>query len=77
MPPGTLRSRSFILFTMRVGLPHLGQSVLLDVSIIFLRSAVLATLAMFVVLSVNGSRGVWSANPQQCSVELPGRKAET
>jgi len=31
---------------MRVGLPHLGQSVLLVVSIIFLRSAVLAILAM-------------------------------
>src|SRR5215472_15486701 len=46
MPPGTLRSRSFTRFTMRVGLPHLGQSVLLDVSIIFLRSAVLATLAI-------------------------------
>ena len=46
MPPGTFRSRSFTRFTMRVGFPHLGQSVLLDVSIIFLRSAVLATLAM-------------------------------
>jgi hypothetical protein len=46
MPPGVLRSRSFIRFTIRVGLPHLGQSVLLVVSIIFLRSAVLAILAM-------------------------------
>jgi len=46
MPPGVLRSRSFTRFTMRVGLPHLGQSVLLVVSIIFLRSAVLAILAM-------------------------------
>jgi hypothetical protein len=31
---------------MRVGLPHLGQSVLLVVSITFLRSAVLAILAI-------------------------------
>ena len=35
IPPGTPRSRSFTRFTMRVGLPHLGQSVLLDVSISF------------------------------------------
>src|SRR5215471_12243409 len=41
-PPGTFRSRSFTRLTMRVGLPHFGQSVLLEVSIIFLRSAVLA-----------------------------------
>jgi len=45
-PPGMPRSRSFTRFTMRVGLLHLGQSVLLDVSITFLRSAVLAILAM-------------------------------
>ena len=44
-PPGTPRSRSFTRFTMRVGLEHLGQSVLLVVSITFLRSAVLAILA--------------------------------
>src|SRR5260370_4682473 len=42
-----LRSRSFMRFTMRVGLPHLGQSVLLLVSMTFLRSAVLAIFAMF------------------------------
>jgi len=41
-PPGTFRSRSFTRFTMRVGLPHFGQSVLLEVSITFLRSAVFA-----------------------------------
>jgi hypothetical protein len=35
---------------MRVGLLHLGQSVLLEVSIIFLRSAVLAILAIVHVL---------------------------
>ena len=35
MPPGTPRSRSFTRFTMRVGLPHLGQSVLFEVSISF------------------------------------------
>src|SRR5437588_3817616 len=44
------RSRSFTLFTMRVGLLHLGQSVLLEVSITFLRSAVLAILAMSITL---------------------------
>ena len=54
MPPGTLRSRSLIRFTIRVGLPHLGQSVLLDVSIIFLRSAVLAILAMIQYSPVEG-----------------------
>ena len=45
-PPGTPRSRSFTRFTMRVGLLHLGQSVLLDVSITFWRSAVFATFAI-------------------------------
>src|SRR5579863_9007345 len=43
-PPGTPRSRSFIRLTMRVDLPHLGQSVLLLVSMTFLRSAVFAIL---------------------------------
>src|SRR6266496_4535370 len=46
MPPGTLRSRSFTRLTMRVGLAHLGQLVLLEVSITFLRSPVFAILAM-------------------------------
>lgn len=46
IPPPMPRSRSFTRFTMRVGLEHLGQSVLLVVSIIFLRSAVLAIFAM-------------------------------
>ena len=45
-PPGMPRSRSLTRFTMRVDLPHLGQSVLLEVSITFLRSAVLAILAI-------------------------------
>src|SRR5579871_3515532 len=45
MPPGTPRSRSLTRLTMRVALPHLGQSVLLVVSMIFLRSAVFAILA--------------------------------
>src|ERR1700761_9241433 len=40
------RSRSLTRLTIRVGLLHFGQSVLLDVSITFLRSAVLAILAM-------------------------------
>src|ERR1700692_4332438 len=45
-PPGTLRSRSFTRLTIRVGLPHFGQLVLLDVSITFLRSPVFAILAI-------------------------------
>lgn len=48
IPPGMLRSRSFTRFTMRVGFPHLGQSVLFDVSITFLRSAVFAIFAIAV-----------------------------
>src|SRR5271170_7208221 len=51
-PPGTPRSRSFTRFTIRVGLPHFGQSVLFEVSITFLRSAVLAILAMKISLNV-------------------------
>src|SRR5512135_1154074 len=49
MPPWMPRSRSFRRFTTRVALPHLGQSVLLDVSITFLRSAVLAILRAMVL----------------------------
>ena len=45
-PPGMPRSRSLTRFTMRVGLPHFGQSVDFDVSIAFLRSPVFAILAM-------------------------------
>ena len=56
-PPGTPRSRSFTRFTIRVPLPHLGQSVLLDVSMTFLRSAVLAILAIVCLLAVF-SRGI-------------------
>src|ERR1700678_1789314 len=44
------RSRSFTRFTTRVGLEHLGQSVLLLVSITFLRSPVLAIFAIMLVL---------------------------
>jgi len=43
-----LRSRSFTRFTSRVGLAHLGQLVLFEVSITFLRSPVFAILAIFV-----------------------------
>jgi hypothetical protein len=50
-PPGTLRSRSFTRLTMRVGLPHFGQSVLFEVSISFLRSAVFAILAIIHLLA--------------------------
>src|SRR5215831_5047817 len=46
IPPGTFGSRSFTRFTMRVGLLHFGQSVDFVVSIAFLRSPVLAILAM-------------------------------
>ena len=46
MPPGTLRSRSFTRIATRVGLLHLGQSVLLAVSMILLRLASLAIFAM-------------------------------
>ena len=45
-PPGTPRSRSLMRLTMRVGLPHLGQSVDFVVSITFLRSPVFAILAI-------------------------------
>lgn len=50
-PPGTPRSRSLTRFTMRVGLEHLGQSVLLVVSISFLRSPVFAIFAMLFPIS--------------------------
>src|SRR5579872_41371 len=57
------RSRSLTRLTMRVGLEHFGQSVLLVVSIIFLRSAVLATLAMGVApRDLNGALGCGGAN---------------
>jgi hypothetical protein len=45
IPPGMLRSRSLTRFAILVGLPHLGQAVLFDVSMIFLRSAVFAIFA--------------------------------
>src|SRR5215469_17023086 len=50
-----LRSRSFTRFTRRVGLPHFGQSVLLVVSMTFLRSAVFAIFA--IALSWDDSSG--------------------
>src|SRR3954462_7988895 len=46
MPPGTFFPASFTRLTMRVGLPHLGQSVDFVVSISFLRSAVFAIFAI-------------------------------
>src|SRR6201992_516036 len=49
-PPGVPRSRSLTRFTMRVGLEHLGQSVLLLVSMNFLRSPVLAIFAIMLAL---------------------------
>jgi hypothetical protein len=59
IPPGTPRSRSFTRFTMRVGLPHFGQSVLLVVSITFLRSAV---FAIFTILSWQKLAGIGQAS---------------
>src|SRR5580704_642976 len=44
------RSRSFTRLTMRVGLLHFGQSVDFVVSITFLRSPVLAILAIFALV---------------------------
>jgi hypothetical protein len=44
------RSRSLTRFTIRVGLEHFGQSVLLLVSMTFLRSPVLAIFAIIVAL---------------------------
>src|SRR5215469_6822044 len=52
------RSRSFTRLTMRVGLLHLGQSVDFVVSITFLRSPVLAILAigwMILLLEMSGA----------------------
>jgi hypothetical protein len=54
MPPGVPRSRSFTRLTMRVGLPHFGQSVLFVVSIIFLRSAVFAIFVAMFLLQLSG-----------------------
>src|SRR5579863_1807216 len=48
------RSRSFTRLTMRVGLLHLGQSVDFVVSISFLRSPVLAILAIGRVFLLHG-----------------------
>src|ERR1700735_667359 len=49
-PPGVPRSRSFTRFTMRVGLEHFGQSVLLLVSMTFLGSPVLSIFAIMLAL---------------------------
>jgi hypothetical protein len=49
-PPGVPRSRSLTRLTIRVGLEHFGQSVLLLVSMTFLRSPVLAIFAIMLVL---------------------------
>lgn len=53
-PPGTLRSRSLTRLTMRVGFEHFGQSVLLFVSITFLRSPVFAIFAMLLPSQFHG-----------------------
>lgn len=52
IPPGMPRSRSFTRFTIRVAFPHLGQSVLLVVSITFLRSAVFAIFVAIYPISL-------------------------
>src|SRR5580658_2450595 len=46
-----LRSRSFIRFTMRVSLPHLGHAVDFVVSMTFLRSAVFAIFGIPLLLT--------------------------
>src|SRR6266702_1635251 len=48
-PPGVPRSRSLTRLTIRVGLEHFGQSVLLLVSMTFLRSPVLAIFAIMIL----------------------------
>ena len=53
IPPGIPRSRSLTRFTIRVGFPHFGQSVLFVVSITFLRSAV---FAIFIAVSWPSTR---------------------
>src|SRR5579884_3866584 len=73
------RSRSLTRFTMRVGLLHFGQSVLLDVSITFLRSAVLAILAMETlspqkILDVAMFRGLESSPTKLGASGLPERR---
>ncbi len=68
-PPGTPRSRSFTRLTMRVGLPHFGQSVLFEVSISFLRSAVFAILAIIYLLAkiLPQAAGLDEMNPDKNS----------
>ena len=66
-PPGMPRSRSLTRLTMRVGLEHFGQSVLLVVSIIFLRSPVLAILAMGYSLNPMLARSLWARGVPESS----------
>src|SRR5579871_2575412 len=72
MPPGTPRSRSLTRFTMRVALPHLGQSVLLVVSMIFLRSAVFAILAPTAMGVLLMSRIFAQRDPRACAADGGG-----
>jgi len=60
MPPASPRSRSLTRLTMRVGLPHFGQSVLFEVSITFLRSAVFAIFTVYLLANpaANGGSGL-------------------
>src|SRR5579862_1096758 len=67
MPPGMPRSRSFTRLTMRVGLPHLGQSVLLVVSMTFLRSAVFAILAPTAIVVSPDESNVCAALRVDCA----------
>jgi hypothetical protein len=54
---------------MRVGLPHFGQSVLFEVSISFLRSAVFAILAIIYLLAkiLPQAAGLDEMNPDKNS----------
>src|SRR5271157_5533234 len=73
-PPGTPRSRSFTRLTMRVGFLHLGQSVDFVVSITFLRSPVLAILA--IGRGVSPSWGCFCSRAQMLAARLQRRGPE-
>src|ERR1700729_2203404 len=75
-PPGGPRSRSLTRLTMRVGLEHLGQSVLLLVSMTFLRSPVLAIFAIMHALPNTNVTNI-SAYASNVSIGFPLRASKT
>lgn len=76
-PPGAPRSRSLTRFTMRVGFEHLGQSVLLVVSISFLRSPVFAIFAMMFPISFRLGIRVTSSSAHFFSHDSPPHDCES